>query len=159
MAYPEFVHCCRRERSVYRLNAHKLAPVSIQIGLEGTAISGFQQQLSPWITRSQDDLVNALPGHQVYSQAIANPKTQPVGAHVAACQNGHNRNGESQNAKQRQSMRQREQFADLSRQQQPADGAKYAECEASDDRDHPHPTRSRDVAVVIEILISHWQRR
>jgi hypothetical protein len=157
MAYPEFVHCCRRERSIYRLNAHKLAPVSIQIGLEWAAISGFQQQLSPWITRSQDDLVNAAPGHQVDAQAIANPKTRPVGTYVAACQNGHYRNGECQNAKQRQSMRQREQYTDLSGQQQPADGTKYAECEARDDRDHPDATRSRDVAIVIEILISHWE--
>jgi len=63
VACSEFRDGGRRKWAVHRLNTHKLAPVGIQIGLEWSTISRFEQQLSPWISRPQNDLVDALPGH------------------------------------------------------------------------------------------------
>ena len=99
--------------------------------------------------------MDSFPWHSVHPQSVANPQTRLVGAHVTACQNCHRCNDECQDAKQRQPMRQWEQCADLNRQQQPADGAKYAERDAGDYRDHPYATRPRHIDGVIEIVISH----
>jgi hypothetical protein len=155
MAGAEFVNRGDGKRAVHRLNTHELAPVSIHIGLPRAAISGLQQKLSPGITWSKDDLVDVLPGHTVYAKSVANLKARPIGAYVAAGQDRHNRNEESENAEQPQPMRQWEQCADISRQQQPADRAQYAKSDAGNDRDHPHATRPCHVDGVIEILISH----
>jgi hypothetical protein len=44
VAYPEFVDRSLGEWTVYRLNAHELTPLSIEVGLEWTAIRWRHQQ-------------------------------------------------------------------------------------------------------------------
>jgi hypothetical protein len=38
VAYPKLIHRSLRKWTVHRLNAHKLMLLSIEVGLEGTAI-------------------------------------------------------------------------------------------------------------------------
>jgi hypothetical protein len=158
VAYSELVHGFCRELAVDCLDAHHLPLICFEISLERAAVGRLEQQQRPWITWAQDDLVDPLPRHSVYPQTVTNPQAGRIGADVAARQRHHYRDEESQDSKKRQKLRQRKEHANLSRQEEPANGCESAEGDRRDEHDHPHSMGTRYIDAVIEILLSHRSR-